>query len=439
MSALHFTEHLAGAFDAAAGSLPGAKDAAVAARRKAAIAAFQRLGLPNHKLESWKFTGLNALERQQWSLPANDRSVDPARLKATALNADSHRLVFINGRFDAAASKIGVLPKGATLAPLSAAGESIKDALASAGDKRDVSLSELNAALASDGVVLLLEDGVVLDKPVEIVSFGVPAFVNLRHLIRLGAKAEATVLESYRDGGASEKLAGWTNVYAHVAVGAGAKLTHIRLQAESDAAYHAALGRVSVDAGARYAHASVQGGAALARHELHVEFLGSDAEVDVQGLVLARGSAHLDHTLFLHHAVPDCRSNQLFKHVVDDHGHAVFQGGIRVAPQAQKTDAQQLSRTLLLADRAQIDTKPELEILADDVKCSHGASIGDVDANQMFYMQARGIPAAEARRLLLSGFAHEVVTAVPEGALRDHFEAFVEGWLAKNSESGGDK
>ncbi len=428
MSALPFTEYLAGAYEAAADSLPGAKDAAVAARRKAAIEAFRKHGLPNHKLESWKFTGLNALERQAWALPANDGSVDPARLKAAALNADSHRLVFVNGRFDAAASQIGALPKGATLAPLSAAGDALQDALAAAGDRREVSLSELNAALASDGVVLLLQDGVVLDKPVEIVSFGVPALVNLRHLIRLGAKAEATMLESYRDGGAS--AAGWTNVYAHIVVGEGAKLTHIRLQAEHDTAYHAALGRVSVGAGARYAHASVQAGAALARHELHVDFAGSDAEVDVQGLVLARGSSHLDHTLFLHHAVPDCRSNQLFKHVVDDKGHAVFQGGIRVAPQAQKTDAQQLSRTLLLADRAQIDTKPELEILADDVKCSHGASIGDVDAQQMFYMQARGIPAAEARRLLLSGFAHEVVTAVPEGALRDHVEAFVEGWLA---------
>lgn len=431
MSALPFTEHLASAYEAAAASLPGAQDTAVAARRRAAIETFRKLGLPNHKLESWKFTGLNALERQQWALPANDGSVDPARLKAATLTVDSHRLVFVNGRFDAAASKIGALPKGAMLQPLSAAGDAIKDALTSAGDKRDVSLTELNAALASDGIVLLLEDGVVLDKPVEVVSFGLPALVNLRHLIRLGAKAEATLLESYRDGGAA--AAGWTNVYAHVAVGDGAKLTHIRLQAESDAAYHAALGRVSIGAGAHYAHASVQAGAALARHELHVEFTGSDATADIQGLVLARGAAHLDHTLFLHHAVPNCSSNQLFKHVVDDHGHAVFQGGIRVAPQAQKTDAQQLSRTLLLADRAQIDTKPELEILADDVKCSHGASIGDVDANQLFYMQARGIPVAEARRLLLSGFAYDVVTAVPEGALRDHVEAFVEGWLAANS------
>ncbi|WP_341896730.1 Fe-S cluster assembly protein SufD [Ferrovibrio terrae] len=429
MSALPFVEQLAGAYRAAASSLPGAKTPAVAARRDAALEAFRRLGLPNHKLESWKFTGLNALERQSWSLPANDGGIDAARLKAAALTADSHRLVFVNGRFDAAASMIGALPKGATLLPLSQAGDAVQDALVAAGDDRTVSLSELNAALASDGVVLLLDDGVQLDRPVEILNFGTPALVNLRHLIRLGRHAQATVLESYRDGGIAQP--GWSNVFARVAVGEGARLTHIRLQGENPEAYHAALGRVSIGAGAHYAHVSVQAGAALARHELHVAFAGSNATADIQGLVLARGKAHLDHTLFLHHAVPECRSNQLFKHVVDDEGHAVFQGGIRVAPHAQKTDAQQLSRTLLLADRAQIDTKPELEILADDVKCSHGASIGDVDAQQMFYMQARGIPAHEARRLLLSGFAHEVVSAVPEGALRDHVEGFVEAWLAE--------
>jgi Fe-S cluster assembly protein SufD len=429
MSALPFVEQLAGAYRAAASSLPGAKTPAVAARRDAALEAFRRLGLPNHKLESWKFTGLNALERQSWSLPANDGDVDAARLKAAALAVDSYRLVFINGRFDAAASKIGALPKGVILLPLGQAGDAVQDALVAAGDDRAVSLSELNAALASDGVVLLLDDGVQLDRPVEILNFGTPALVNLRHLIRLGRHAQATVLESYRDGGIAQP--GWSNVFAHVAVGEGARLTHIRLQGENPAAYHAALGRVSIGAGAHYAHVSVQAGAALARHELHVAFAGGNATADIQGLVLARGKAHLDHTLFLHHAVPECRSNQLFKHVVDDEGHAVFQGGIRVAPHAQKTDAQQLSRTLLLADRTQIDTKPELEILADDVKCSHGASIGDVDAQQMFYMQARGIPAHEARRLLLSGFAHEVVSAVPEGALRDHVEGFVEAWLAE--------
>lgn len=425
MSALPLTDHLSAAYQAAAGSLPGAQNAAVSARRQAALDAFRRLGLPSQKLETWKFTGLTALERQQWSLPANEGGVDTARLKAAQLAGESHRLVFVNGRFDATASRIGTLPKGVTLLPLSQAGDALNDVLAAAGEDRAVSLSELNAALASDGLVLLLDDGVVLEQPVELIAFGAPALVNLRHLVRLGKNAKATLVEGYRDGGVS----GWNNIFANIAVGAGATLTHIRLQGEAATAYHAALGRVSVADDARYAHVSVQAGGAVARHELHVEYTGRNAEVDLRGLVLARGTAHIDHTLFLHHATPDCRSNQLLKHVVDDQGHAVFQGGIRVAPHAQKTDAQQLSRTLLLADRSQIDTKPELEILADDVKCSHGASIGDVDAMQLFAMQSRGIGIAEARRLLLSGFAYEVVEAVPEGAVRDLAQAFVDAWL----------
>lgn len=429
MSAPSFIDRLSDAHRAMAASLPGASLPEVSARRQAALDSFLRHGLPTARLESWKFTSLTGLERQVSPQPANEGSIDAVRLNAAALPGDSFRLVFVNGRFDATASRLVDLPKGVRLLPLSQAGAELPVALASAGDDRATSLAELNAAFASDGLLLQVDDGVVLDRPVELVAFGAPALVNLRHLVRLGRKAEAVLVESYCDAGSAE--AGWSNIVADIELAEGARLTHIRLQGESAVAYHAALGRVSVGAEARYAHVSVQAGGKIARHELRVEFAGRNAEVDMQGLVLARGAAHLDHTLFLHHAVPDCRSNQLFKHVVDDHGHAVFQGGIRVAPHAQKTDAQQLSRTLLLADRAQIDTKPELEILADDVKCSHGASIGDVDAQQLFYMQARGIPAAEARRLLLSGFAYEIVSAVPEGALRDHVEAFVETWLAQ--------
>lgn len=432
MSAPSFIDRLSAAHQSAAASLPGAAQPEVTARRQAALDSFRRHGLPTARLEAWKFTSLTGLERQVLPQPANEGSVDPARVQAAALPGDSFRLVFVNGRFDAAASKLAGLPKGVRLLPLSQAGAELPAVLASAGDDRATSLAELNAAFASDGLLLQLDDGVALDRPIELIAFGAPALVNLRHLVRLGHKAEAVLVESYRDAGSVEP--GWSNIVAGIELAEGAKLTHIRMQGESAVTYHAAFGRVSVGAQARYAHVSVQGGGRVARHELQVEFAGREAEVDIQGLVLARGAAHIDHTLRLHHAVPDCRSNQLFKHVVDDQGHAVFQGGIRVAPHAQKTDAQQLSRTLLLADRAQIDTKPELEILADDVKCSHGASIGDVDAQQLFYMQARGISVAVARRLLLSGFAYEVVSAVPEGALRDHVEAFVEAWLVQEKD-----
>ncbi len=432
MPAPSFIDRLGDAHRAAVASLPGASLPEVIARRQAALDSFRRHGLPTARLEAWKFTSLTGLERQVPPQPANEGSIEAARLAAAALSGENFRLVFVSGRFNAAASNLAGLPKGVRLLPLSQAGAELPAMLAPAGDDRAGSLAELNAAFASDGLLLQIDDGVVLERPIELLAFGAPALVNLRHLVRLGRKAEAVLVESYRDAGSAE--AGWSNIVAGIELAQGAKLTHIRLQDEAANAYHAALGQVSVGEEARYAHVSVQGGGRIARHELQIQFAGRGAEVDVQGLALVRGASLIDHTLRLHHALPDCRSNQLFKHVVDEQGHAVFQGGIRVAPQAQKTDAQQLSRTLLLADRAQIDTKPELEILADDVKCSHGASIGDVDAQQLFYMQARGISAAEARRLLLSGFAYEIVSAVPEGALRDHVEAFVETWLAQKKD-----
>lgn len=436
MPATPFIDTLSAAYAAAAGSLPGAGEPAVAARRQAAFEAFRHAGLPNHRLESWKFTSLNALERQSWSPPANESGADAALVAgATLAGDDSCRLVFVNGRLDAAASRLAGLPAGVRLLPLSQAGTDLAGLLAATLHDKAAILGELNAALASDGLVLQLDDGVVLDRPVEIIAFGAPAMVNLRHAVQLGRNAAATLVESYRDGGIAGP--GWNNIAADIQVGDGARLQHLRLQAEAPTAYHAALCRVSVGAGGRYAHVSVQAGGAMARHQLHVENTGRDAEIDLQGLVLARGSSHIDHTLFLHHALPESRSNQLLKHVVDERGHAVFQGGIRVAPDAQKTDAQQLSRTLLLADRAQIDTKPELEILADDVKCSHGATIGDLDAQQLFYMEARGIGQHEARRLLLGGFAAEIVEAAPEGILRDRLAAFVDGWLAADRQEQG--
>lgn len=410
MSAL--PDRLADLYAAAAPGLPGA-----AARRERALAAFRRQGLPTQRLESWKFTSLNAVEKRDWALAAKTTVANDS---APALAA--HRLVFNGGHFDAAASSLGTLPDGVTLTPL-AAGTDFPDA--AVPDAAGHALVALNTALSADGWLLDIAPGVGLHLPVHVICHGAAGLANPAFSLRLGAGAQATLVESHRAGAAP----GWSNIAGRIALGKGAALSHVRLQTEAAEAIHSAYMAVTLAEAARYHHVSLMLGGAVARHEMAVTLAGEGAAADLFGLCLARGKAHLDHTLRLEHASPGCRSSQSFKHVVDDRGHAVFQGGIRVAPDAQRTDAQQITRTLLLSDHAQVDAKPELEILADDVKCSHGASIGDLDAGMLFYLRARGLDAAEAQRLMLAGFAWETVEAIADQEIRAHAASLVDGWL----------
>ena len=367
--------------------------------RAAGLAAFRRHGLPHKRLEQWKFTGLGDLDRGDWRLAANEA------------------LPFAGMPF-------GDLPEGARLKPLA-------EALAAEPGLLDdlmpetapaAALAALNAGLLSHGWLLDIAPGAVLDRPILFKRMGQAGQLdNVTLFIRLGEGAQASLLESHAG-------AGWYNGVLRLRLGFGAALEHARILHGGADSYHIGYLDARLDKAARYRHASLLAGSGLARHEMAIALTGEAAEADISGLALPRGDGHLDHTLRLEHAAAHCRSAQLFKNAVDDAGHAVFQGGIRVAPGAQRTDAQQLCRTLLLSDEAQVDAKPELEILADDVSCSHGATVGDLDAMMLFYMQARGIPAAIARRLLLEGFAEEIADALEDDALRAPFaEAVAHG------------
>ena len=372
---------------------------AAAPLRAAGLAAFRRHGLPHKRLEQWKFTGLGDLDRGDWRLAANEA------------------LPFAGMPF-------GDLPEGARLKPLA-------EALAAEPGLLDdlmpetapaAALAALNAGLLSHGWLLDIAPGAVLDRPILFKRMGQAGQLdNVTLFIRLGEGAPASLLESHAG-------AGWYNGVLRLRLGFGAALEHARILHGGADSYHIGYLDARLDKAAHYRHASLLAGSGLARHEMAIALTGEAAEADISGLTLPRGDGHLDHTLRLEHAAAHCRSAQLFKNAVDDAGHAVFQGGIRVAPGAQRTDAQQLCRTLLLSDEAQVDAKPELEILADDVSCSHGATVGDLDAMMLFYMQARGIPAAIARRLLLEGFAEEIADALEDDALRAPFaEAVAHG------------
>jgi Fe-S cluster assembly protein SufD len=210
----------------------------------------------------------------------------------------------------------------------------------------------------------------------------------------------------------------------------GARLTHVKLQDESAEAFHIAHGTVRLAAGARYEALILQGGAALARNAVRVELAGESASCALAGLYLGRDRQHLDNTLEVLHAAPQTASKQLFKGVLADRARGVFQGRIVVERDAQKSDGQQLTRTLLLSDRAEIDTKPELEIYADDVKCSHGAAAGDIDEDALFYLRARGIDRMAARRMLIEAFFGETLQEVESEALRRALGGRVDRWLA---------
>jgi Fe-S cluster assembly protein SufD len=401
-------------------------------RRDGAIRRFSELGWPTRKQEAWRFTDLRPLQKS---------SFPPAIAAGRATEADvapwrypnaAHRIVLVDGAFVPALSAIRTLPKGAWLASTSQTLHERPELLEPALRETDVlggqAFVSLNAALFADGFVLALEPGIALDGAIEIVHLGRAAnrSAQLRNLILLGPNSQATLIETYAGAGAY-----WTNAVGVVGIGIGAVLRHVKLQDESAAAIHFGHNRVELGRDARYENFTLSLGGRLARTDIHVKLDGEGAACGLYGATLLRGEQEGTIATVVDHAAPHGTMREYFKSVADDRAHGVFLGTIGVRPQAQKTDANQLSKNLLLSRRAAIDTKPELEILADDVKCSHGATVGDLDEAALFYLESRGIPVAEARRMLIEAFAAEVIERIEDDTtLRAHLGRHVARWLA---------
>ena len=418
-------------------SIPGQSPLWLETLRAEAVERIRRNGLPTRKLEAWKFTSLGALERIAFR-PADDDAaprLDKAALTTLRLTPQCHLAVFVNGRFRADLSDLAHLPEGSSVTSLAKADEADLRALTTApeiaSDPRARALVDLNTAFMSDGAVIHLGPGATLD-PIQLLFValpgGEPKVFQPRNLIAAAAGSSATVLETYASLGEGVY---WTNAASRVLIARNAVLRHYKLQAEAPAAYHTAETSVRLDEAAAYRMFSLAEGAGLARNEIDVALAAPDAEARLSGATLARGAQHLDTTIRIDHAMPNGSSAQAFRSVVDDRAHAVFQGRIRVAPGAEKTDAQQLSRSLLLSAAAGTDTKPELEILADDVKCSHGAAVGDLDKDALFYLRARGIGESEARRILIDAFIGELIAAVESEPARQYFRQAFDGWLSR--------
>ena len=347
----------------------------------------------------------------------------------------THRIVLLDGRVSKELSNIGSLPGGALLLPAAEALKTRPELIQAAFDASEETgaqpFASLNAAFFADGFVLALEPGVVLETPVEIIHFGASAGAfHLRNIIHAGAGSSATIVETAVSAGAS-----WTNTVTAAIVGAGATIRHVKIQDEAKDAIHLSMVRSTVAEGGRYETFVLTLGARLSRQDIHVAAAGEAASVAINGAYLLRGEQEATIAPFVDHQALGCQTTEIVKGVMQDQAHGVFLGKMAVRPGADGTDAHQLNQNLLLSPKASVDTKPELEIFADEVKCSHGATVGDLDENALFYLQARGIYEEAARAMLVEAFAASVIDAAGlNPALSAHLQRHVREWLGAAKE-----
>jgi Fe-S cluster assembly protein SufD len=406
---------------AAARGLDSTVPGYVRALRQRGAEQFGALGVPTTRHEDWKYTNLAPLARQSFALAAPGSLVAAARLADTARLAGAIELVFVNGHLDADLSRLPELPGGVAVTSLADAmirhTEVVAPLLGSVATPESDGLAALNAAFAADGAFIHLDDGVTLEAPIHCLFLslanGTPIVTHPRTLIAAGAGSRATVIEQHLGDGTY-----WTNAVTEIALGAGAVLAHHKVQRESAAAFHRSAISAAQAADSRLDSHAVSLGAVLARADIATRFDAPGAACSFDGLYLAGETQHVDHHTTIDHRQPRGTSRELYKGILAGRASGVFNGKVFVRPDAQQTDAQQMNQNLLLSDDAQIDTKPQLEIFADDVRCSHGATIGQLDEDAVFYLRARGIDRAEARRMLIVAFANELVQRIAVDPLR---------------------
>ena len=421
-------------FAVARDRLPGT--GRIAEARRQAFEAYERAGLPHRRIEEWKYTDLRVLMREVLPLaPEPDATALKRAAAALKLHAIAGvlRLVLVDGVFAPKLSETADVEQGLnirTLRQVLEAGDSALQAQLFAPDNSDAMVA-LNSAMMTDGVVIEVADGAALTQPMHIVhiaSGAEPAAMFTRSLLRIGKAANATVVESYiaADGAKAYQV----HDCLVVSIGDGARLDHVRLIEDGREAFNISSAVVTLGADAHFNTFGMTSGSNVSRYQPVIAFAGEGSRVEANGVNLLNGRQHADSTLLLDHAVPNCASREIFRAVIDDRGHSVFQGRIIVRPHAQKTDAKMMTRALLLSDEAEADNKPELEIFADDVTCGHGATAGALDENLLFYLRARGLSEKEAQALLIQAFVGEAIESIANDALRELAILAAERWLA---------
>jgi Fe-S cluster assembly protein SufD len=401
----------------------------LATLRNQAFTRFMQRGFPDQKQERWRFTDVSALAQAGLRRAADFAGESRSTAGESIAGPAAYRLVFINSRFSSTHSR---LPQpGDSFSIQRMAGlengvlERVRARMSETLAETEEPFALTNAALANDGVVIVIPDNLTLLVPIEIVSHvDAPEAVSVhpRILLLMGSNAQAVLVESYTGG---EKGAYFTNPLVDVVVGAGSKLDHYVLQRESPSAHHISYTRSSIGSDSHYSRFDLDFGGRLVRHDLVAEMVGQGATASLYGLYMPAGHQHVDYHTSLRHIQPHTFSRQLYKGVLQDKAHSVFNGRIFVAREAQRTDAIQHNKNLLLSDEALADSQPQLEIFADDVRCTHGGTIGQLDLDGLFYLQARGIGAEQARRIMVHAFAGEITGEIKLDSLRERIGALV--------------
>lgn len=399
--------------------------------RRENLAAFGEAGLPDTRVEAWKYTALRALSQRSFihgDAQAATRDIDPEAFALPGL--DGPRLVFVNGVFRGDLSDLSALPAGLALRPLSQAlaqdAEPLRFALARRYKERGDAFAQLNAAQAIDGVVLRVAAGAKIDVPVRLVFVGAAADAelawHLRNVIELGEGAELTLIEQHVGSGTARQLG---TLVADVVLRDGARLQHTVAQDASADATLVHRHALQLGAQAQALLHVLELGGALVRHDLQADLVGNGARLDTRGVFVPRGRQHIDTQLAIRHQALNTTSDSTWRGVADGRARGVFRGAILVAPGADGSDARLNNKNLLLSGNAEIDTKPELEIYADEVQAAHGATVGQLDERALFYLRSRGIPLAEARTLLTAAFCRAVLDDLPNVTLREHLAALL--------------
>ncbi|MGY4627428.1 Fe-S cluster assembly protein SufD [Bradyrhizobium sp. USDA 4486] len=419
-------------FAAARGRLPGA--GLVPQIRASAFNVYERTGLPHRGMEDWKYTDLRALIGEVLPLaPRPDaEALVRAKVSAEQVSADhAVKLVLVDGIFAPELSDLGRLENEVVV-------RSLRDFLENSvpGDMAGLVLSttsdsaiSLNAAMATDGLVITVADGNAVNRPIQVVhvATGVSVSTFTRSYLQLGRGARAAIVESFVS---AERASGYQANDAIIAlVGNEASLSYIRVAAAAPDAVNISSAIIAIGARAKLDLFSMTCSGSISRYQGFISLAGEGTKVSANGVNLIRGELHADTTMVVDHAVPHCTSREKFRAVIDDRGRSVFQGRIVVRPAARKTDATLTTRALLLSDQAEADSKPELEILADDVTCGHGATSGALDNSLVFYLRARGLSEKDAKLLLIKAFLGESIEEITSENLRDFVTTQAEHWL----------